>query len=316
MSKSSRWRSWVGLVAVAGLIVTLGAACQSDPVGSISEDRPPAATAVAQARGIAFGTFNLDTLLLDAVLTGTMRGGGLTPKNLPTMLAAVRKRGGRIVIKLCMGRDQYVQNADRTFSFAKWKAEVGKYQAVNLAPYIADGTIIGHYLIDEPHRAQRWGGKAIPQATIEAMAAYSKSLWPELPTFVRVAPSWLGSAPVTYTALDAGWLQFEKGKGDPVKWVAAEAAVARRLGLGIAVGMNVLDGGNGSSGIRGYTPGMFAMSATEMRTVGTAMLANSLACAFYMWTYDASYFGRADVKSAMAALSLKAQAHVRTSCRQ
>jgi hypothetical protein len=46
------------------------------------------------------------------------------------------------------------------------------------------------------------------------------------------------------------------------------------------------------------------------------MITPSLACGFYMWGYNASYFGRADIKSAMADLSAKAKAHVKTSCRQ
>ena len=77
----------------------------------------------------------------------------------------------------------------------------------NVAP--KDGTIIGHYLIDEPSRSSRWGGKPISQRTLEEMAGYSKQLWPGMSTLVRVVPSWLTSASVTYRHLDAGWAQSE-----------------------------------------------------------------------------------------------------------
>src|SRR5512134_3050219 len=112
--------------------------------------------------------------------------------------------------------------------------------------------------------ASRWGGKVIPQATVEAAAAYSKQIWPTLPTIVN-AP------------------------------------------LGLFAGLNVLDGGDGSSGFHGNYPGKWAMSAAELRTYGTALLSQSYVCGFGMWECRSAYYDRADVKSAMADLSAKAQ---------
>jgi hypothetical protein len=135
-------------------------------------------------------------------------------------------------------------------------------------------------------------------------------------TIVRVAPSYLTSASLTYQHLDAGWTQYSAGKGDAAKWVAAETEAAKRKGLGLVVGLNVLDGGNGSSGIRGWTSGKWAMSPSEIRNYGSAMLGQSHACAFFNWTHDTEYYGRSDVKSAMADVSAKARSHAKTSCRQ
>jgi hypothetical protein len=233
-----------------------------------------------------------------------------------SLLSTARAKGARVVIKLCMGRDMFVKNADGTFSFTKWKELVDRYKSVDFASYITDGTITGHYLIDEPSRPERWGGKIISQATIEAMAAYSKNLWPGMPTLVRVKPSWLASAPVTYTHLDAGWFQYAARFGDPATALAAEVAAAKSKGLGLMASMNVLDGGNGSSGIPGWSKGKYAMSATEVRSYGTALLNQGYVCGFYTWMWDVGYYGRADITSAMVALSAKAQAHARTSCQQ
>ena len=55
---------------------------------------------------------------------------------------------------------------------------------------------------------------------------------------------------------------------------------------------------------------------SEMRNYGWAMLAQSYACGFFNWTHDVSYYGRSDIKSAMADLSAKARGHAKTSCRQ
>jgi hypothetical protein len=78
----------------------------------------------------------------------------------------------------------------------------------------------------------------------------------------------------------------------------------------------VLDGGNGSSKIAGWSRGKYAMSASEIRTYGTALLNLSYSCGFYNWMYGSTYYSRSDIRSAMADMSAKARAHVRTSCRQ
>ena len=265
--------------------------------------------------GIVYGTFNMSSALISSVLTGTTQAVASTSGMMP-VIVEVKAKGGRMVLKLSGGSASHVKNADGTFSLTKWKAVVDRFRAVNLAPYITDGTIIGHYLIDEPNMAHRWGGKIIPQATIEAMAKYSKQIWPTMPTIVRVVPTWLAAAPVTYTYLDAGWAQYTAVKGDATKWVTAEVTAAKAKGLGLVVSLNVLDGGNGSSGIRGVTSGKYSMSASELRSYGTALLNQSYTCGFYQWMHNSTYFGRSDIKSAMSELSTKARAHVKTSCKQ
>jgi hypothetical protein len=148
------------------------------------------------------------------------------------------------------------------------------------------------------------------------MAQYSKQLWPEMATLVRVAPAWLAEASVSYRYLDAGWAQYQTGKGDAGKWAAAEAAAAKRKGLGLVVGLNVINGGDGSSRIRGSRSGQWSMSASEIRQYGAAMLGESHACAFFNWQHDTDYFDRSDIRSAMAEVSNKARSHAKTSCRQ
>jgi hypothetical protein len=294
----------------------------ADPTSGLPSDSTGTVGAIILASGtqpgIVFGSQGMGAEDLNSVHTGMLRGGGVTPDNVLSLLSAVRAKGGRIVLKMCMGEDKYVKNPDGTFSFTKWKMLVDRFKSVNLAQYISDGTLLGHFLIDEPHRTAKWG-KIISQATVEAMAQYSKQLWPSMPTYVRVVPSWLASAPITYKALDAGWLQYEAGKGNPATWVASETAIAKNRGLGLVIGLNILDGGNGSSGVPGWSKGKYAMSAAEIRTVGTALLSQSYACGFFNWTYQyfgPTYYARSDIKSALADLSSKAKAHVRTSCRQ
>jgi hypothetical protein len=266
--------------------------------------------------GLVFASFSMPNSYLSQVHTGWMAGGALDPNNIISQLSGARSRGARVVVKLCKGKDHFVKNDNGTFSLAKWKSLVAAYRNVNLGPFIKDGTIIGHYLIDEPHRAVRWGGKPISHATLEEMAKFSKQLWPEMTTIVRVQPSWLAQASFRYRYVDAGWTQYQRSKGDAAKWASTEAAIAEREALGMVVGLNVLDGGDGSSGIRGYTSGKWAMSASEIRQYGKAMLAPARACGFFNWTHNQPYYERSDIRNAMAEISALARAHRRTSCRQ
>jgi len=338
----------VRLRAIAGgLLILFGAACTGDGTGPTTEAAlpgdptvttdpttspsdpsltPPPPTDVlgavaaldtrSSAPGIVFATDGMDNQYFTNVYNGSKRGGGLTQDNILPLLSDARAKGARIILKLSLGRDSYIQNSDGTFSFTKWKALVDRFKSVNLGPYIADGTILAHFLIDEPHRAAKWGGKIIPQATVEAMAQYSKQIWPTMNTIVHTKMPWLASTSITYTYLDAGWAQYEAGKGDVASWIAGEISSVKSKGLGLVVGINVLNGGNGSSGIRGTSSPYYSMSASEVRTYGSTLLNQSYACGFILWAHNLTYFGRSDIKSAMAELSIKAKAHVKTSCRQ
>ena len=82
------------------------------------------------------------------------------------------------------------------------------------------------------------------------------------------------------------------------------------------VGLNVINGGNGSSGIRGDRSGEWAMSASEISNYGYAILGEGHACAFFNWQHDTDYYNVSAIKSAMADVSALARQHTKTSCRQ
>lgn len=266
--------------------------------------------------GIVFASDNMPNQYFNSVHTGSKEGGAVGPDNVLSLLADAKARKARMVLKFTKGADSYIQNSDGTFSFSKWKALVDRFKLIRLAPYITDGTLLGHFLIDEPHRAAKWGGKIIPQSTVEAMAKYSKQIWPTLNTFVHTQMSWLAGSSVTYYYLDAGWAQYAASKGAVSTWASGEISYARKKGLGLMLGMNVLNGGNGSSGIKGTSSRAYSMSANELRTYGKALLSQSYACGFILWQYNSTYYGRSDMKSAMSDISTLAKNHVKTACRQ
>ena len=316
-SKSKRGRGYARALSLGCSLLIAAGCADGERLGPTSETdmiAGPDNPAAAVLPGIVFSSSALTVSQLNSVHTGLVEAP--TPSNLLSFLSQVRAKGGRVLIKFAGGENTY-KNADGTFNLTKWKTGVDRFRNIDFSPYIADGTIVGHFLVDEPHFAGRWGDKGISQATVEAAARHSKQRWPKLPTLVNAPANWLASVPVTYVYLDAGWAMFRsKTSTSPSSWASQQVKRAKSKGLGLVAGLNVLDGGDGSSGIRGTQPRTWAMSAAEIRAYGTALLAQSHVCAFSMWRYSATYYNRADVKSAMADLSAKAKSHVKTSCRQ
>jgi hypothetical protein len=133
-------------------------------------------------------------------------------------------------------------------------------------------------------------------------------------TFVRSEPSYLRAAGIKYQYLDAGWTMYASWKGDAKAWMKTQVAGAKAAGLGLVVGLEVLNGGTKASGIRGQTSGKYAMSASQLRSWGSNLLDEPYVCGFFNWRYDSQYNGRTDIRSAMSFLAQKANSHARTSC--
>jgi hypothetical protein len=253
--------------------------------------------------GIPFGAFAIKTAQMGTVFSASVRAPNST--NIVSLLTESRAKNARVVIDL-VSSDAAVKNADGTFNLTKWKAIAAELKTANFASFINDGTVLGLFLLDEPDDPTNWGGKTISPATVEAMAQYSKQLWPTMATFIRAKPTYLTSGP-TYRYLDAAWAQYASYHGNLTTWFNAQVSAAKSKRLGLMVGLNALRGGtNGGK-----------MSASQLRSWGTTLVSQSYTCGFIMgWTYDAAYFGQADIASATRDLSAKAKSHTKTSCQQ
>jgi hypothetical protein len=268
----------------------------SAPVSSF--DAP--AFASSFVGGIPFGTYALPTSAMDGTYNGTLRV--FDPSVLVEELTAIRNRGGRVVLSFA-GNEKYYLDGNDHFSLSLWKQRVDRHRGINISSFIQDGTIIGHYLIDEPNDAFNWGGQPVPGSTVEAMAAYSKQIWPGMATIVRVDPGYLKPwAP--YTALDAAWAQYVSRKGTPSDYINRNIADAQSMGLMLISGLNLRDGG----------PNGATMTASLVQSAGQTILSESYICSFLSWQYDEAYLSKTDIKSAMSRLSDMAQNHVARTC--
>jgi hypothetical protein len=291
------------------LVVAFAGCDRADRLTSITSSDAPETTvdfSSPNSSGIPFGTFALPGSMYGPIYTG----GHLNPQRpeyLLPRLAEVRRAGARVVLALAGGSNNFT-NADGTFNFDLWKARVARYSGIDFTSYISDGTVLGHYLIDQPNCSTSacWGGKAIPQDTVEAMAQYSKAIWPTMMTVARTDPTWLERYSGQYVYLDAGWTQYEARKGTVESYLAANLAAAQAEGLGLIVGLNLLDGG----------PNKSQMSAKQIKAWGATLLGSTYACAFISWKYDSAYFSRSDIASTMEFLSSKAKRHASSSCQR
>jgi hypothetical protein len=263
---------------------------------------PPTALYAESFRGgIPFGTWALPTSEFGSIFNGAMRN--IDPNHLRSELAEIKSRGGRVILSLA-GKETNYLDGDHHFSLSLWKERVDRFKGVDITSFIEDGTVIGHYIIDEPNDPANWGGRPVPGSMVEQMAAYSKQVWPKMATIVRAEPKYLAETGGSYQALDAAWAQWVARKGAPKDYIERNIADAQRLGLALVTGLNITKG----SSIGGE------LSASLVESAGSTILAQSYPCAFISWEWRDAYMSRSDIKSAMAVLSNKAEAHAARSC--
>ena len=292
------------IAAIALALIGCNSTDSLDPNSSTQPETVDQGASVALsttsfAGGIPMGIFAMPTSEFGSRYNGAMRN--IWPGELLGELAGIKARGGKVVLMFA-GSQDYYKDAAGHFSFDKWKARVDRFKDTDFSAYISDGTIIAHYLIDEPNDPANWNGNPIPASTVELMAQYSKQRWPAMATIARAEPSYFG--PAHY--LDAAWAQYLERRGDAGDYIRRNVSDAQSRGLALIVGLNILKGGvpNGSS-----------MSATEVETWGSALLSSSYPCAFISWEYDDNYLSSSSIKSAMDVLRNKAENRSTKSCR-
>jgi len=233
-----------------------------------------------------------------------------------TFLPLVRASGMKVTLRLSGNHPVYT--TDGNFDLAKWKAAMDVWTGSGVQAYIDDGTLVGHMLLDD---IDTFAGADPTAADLDEMARYSEELLPGLMTYVRQKCSRMPT-PATedghYVFLDNCVNQYTNypgySDGPIADYVVEQTAAAASRGLGMINGLNIADGGDGSSGHSGWGAGKYAMSAAEITTYGAALLAVPNLQMFLMWEYDgqelwsdgvtigSDYFDQPDIQAALAGL--------------
>jgi hypothetical protein len=259
-------------------------------------------TASLSFAGIPFGLSRQPASAYGSTFNGAKNT--FDPSSIVSALSAIRSRGGRVAIMLA-GPEWYYKDAAGHFSFTKWKARIDRFKNVNFSSFVSDGTVIGHFLIDEPQDPTNWNGSPIPPSTIEAMAQYSKQRWPGMITIVRTWPDYLDNWSGTYHYLDAAWAQYAANRfPDPYSFISTNVSKAKAIGLALVVGLNLIDG----------SPSHGNMSADQIKNYGTALLSSTYPCSFISWQYRDSYLTSSRM-DALKYLRQKAQNRTSKTCK-
>lgn len=248
------------------------------------------------------------------------------PRYTTTVLLPLVKAQTDMHVTLRMTSDHGEYTTDGNFDLQKWKDQITAWQtacAANSAhcvqPFIDDGTLVGHMLLDDIFT---FDGNDPSATELDEMARYSEEIFPGLMTFVRNKASTMPvPAGGQYVYLDACVNQYTNYQGysdGPIAtYVAEQASAAEELGIGVINGLNIADGGDGSSGVTGWGRGKYAMSAEEITTYGEALLDRNIfpeLKLFLMWEYDGqelwsdgfttghTYFDQTDLQNALQGL--------------
>jgi hypothetical protein len=236
------------------------------------------------------------------------------PESLLIWLETARRMNLRLFISFS-GSAEYLRNS-HGFSLELWKRRVDRFRGMNLQPYIEEGTIAGHLLLDEADDKSNWNGHVVPVEYIDQMAQYSKQIWPTMPTIVRAFPAYLDDYPHPYQYLDAVRIQYHARFGDLDQFIESNVGLARQLGLVVVGGLNVLKGGGPTSGLPNPSDdSKFYMNASQLRSWGKRFLSEPGLCGFLLWQYDPLYFSRQDIEAALKELKQQAATLPNRACR-
>jgi hypothetical protein len=278
---------------------------------------PPKSDPPQPRLGVPFGPVALwqGTTPRATAVPFTLSQNFTSPSNVVTLIANARAAKQSLVLALAVGaKAQY--STDGAFDLAKWERRIDEYNTPAIrdaiAAGVADGTVIGNSLIDEPEH-KGWG-PSMSKALIDSMAAYAKRDFPTLPMGPSHGPNgyyqWHPNE--RYRVVDYVRNQYDWRieKGNVAAWRDKVLAQARLDGVAVAFSLNILDGGelapkdgswtcpSGTSAGRGTYEPACRMTATQIRDWGK--LLGPSGCALMMWRYDQTAMDRPDNQQAMA----------------
>lgn len=264
---------------------------------------PPAPGSPAHAGSpfLPFGPKQLPGSALGHPYPGGYINAGATRAVLTSRLQAARAAGARVIVKLPQSRE-LLTGRDGRFSLDRWKADIDRLRGFDFAPYVADGTVIGAELVNEPNDPANWGGVALTKAEFDGAGAYAKSIWPTLPVGGGRSDYLLALAP--WAHIDFGHSQYHMRKGDIDQWIARTVDESRRAGVALLLSLNYSAGG----------PDNRPLTADQLDRFYSALVRVPEACAVTGYVYDAAYLADPAVSRVMAALSVAARSRSAPPC--
>lgn len=260
--------------------------------------------AIVSRSGVPYGPTDLFRYSWDTPAVRGFSGGLLyaSPKGILKLLNGMKRHNVRAFLKMT-GEPQKTYMTRGKFDFYKWKKATAKYNTPTIrraiAAAVADGTLLGYSMIDEPNRFN-WNG-SINKAMLDRMARYSKSLFPTLPTAAVVTYYWRPNE--RYKVLDVIISQTWKPKKSAKQFSQEAVVAARQNGVALGFSLNLKAGPNGG-----------LMTPSQIKEWSVAL--GKVSCAMFMWRYDKSIFSRSSNMKAFRAAASQLARTPRKSCRR
>ena len=224
--------------------------------------------------------------------------------NLTTRVTTAQQYGTRMIVKLAPPHAEMLDPVTGCFDVNLWKAAIDKLAPFDFAPFVADGTVLGAELVNEPH-ASDWcqsTERRLTKAEVEEMAVYAKVYWPTLPVGAGRSDWVLANAP--WAHLDFAHSQYHMRKGDIDAWRDQTISEAKAAGVGHLMSLDYLAGQLDDS----------PMTADQLQYYGSALARDTYSCLLTGYLYDATYNAQPGVMAAFSAISWIANSHPAPPC--
>jgi hypothetical protein len=221
-----------------------------------------------------------------------------------TRINTARQKKQRLILAMTGGNSsEYKTNGK--FDLAKWKNRMNTFKTATIknavAAAVADGTIIGNSIMDEPETKQ-WGG-VMTKPLLDQMATYVKQIFPTLPVGVNHgAPGHRWRTSERYRVVDYTLNQYQWtfNSGKVTAWRDAVLSRANYEGVRAAFSINLLNGGvpdnSGTwdcagTGGKGTIAHRCRMTPTQVKDWGRAI--GPSGCFMAAWRYDGAFMAKA-----------------------
>jgi hypothetical protein len=277
-------------------------------------------TSGSATRGIPFGPTQLLAESGDPDMF-TMSLDGVLPSGIVSRIGWARANKFRLLMNMT-GGSHSLYMTDGVFDMGKWKARMNSYNTAAIkdaiAAGVADGTIVGNSVMDEPHvtgsgsegGGNTWGpAGTMTKARVDSMCGYVKAIFPTLPTGVFHRHD-VFEPTKDYAICEFIAVQYVAKAGDINSFRDAALAFGRRSGISIVFSLNILNGGTqdrdgtwdciGTGGL-GTRTNNCRMTAQQVRNWGSIL--GPAGCGLLMWKYDSTFMANPDNRSAFQYLA-------------
>jgi hypothetical protein len=290
------------------VIASAGSLADTTPV-TLTAPPPPPSPPGGIRQGIPFGASQLWSSLGEPVTDAFTQSGedATTASLIIDRINAARTRKVKLLLAMTGGSHlQYMSviNGVNRFDFAKWRAKMDTYNTPAIRQAVADGirdgTILGNAVMDEPHvdgtgtDGNTWGpAGTMTKVRVDSLCAYVRDMFPTLPVG-PVHQHQLFEPTKSYRVCDFLVDQYVNRLGTPESFRDGALAMARRDGMMIFFGVNLINGGiqdkdgtwdcKDQGGIKGQTAPNCQMTPTQIEA--WAKVLGPAGCAFRMWRWD------------------------------